>query len=268
MLTKTNMKNLLPGLFIFTILVTLVISCSPDELVPFYSDQTNQPGKVTISGYSALNDSLQISVNDKIIEINKDKKTAFVKKIEKDYDFVYFGSQEKNFSIINKTTKEVLHTYHFNAQKVKDTLSFFAKDNLWIDNISPIKTGVLSKPGNSGYRFIFPNQNVYSKIGYTGNIDGIIRKINGQVLGTVENINKEKFSPFIEFPFSSPPTILMELVKHGTTESYIPGQKVTVIMTMTINKSKLIVLEEKRDANGAFSGVDGILNLTDYFVFK
>jgi hypothetical protein len=39
-------------------------------------------------------------------------------------------------------------------------------------------------------------------------------------------------------------------------------------MTMTINKSKLIVLEEKRDANGAFSGVDGTLNLTDYFVFK
>ncbi|MFC0077714.1 hypothetical protein ACFFLS_11735 [Flavobacterium procerum] len=262
------MKNLLPRLYFFSILITLVISCSSDELLPFYSDETNQPGRVTINGYSALSDSLQISVNDKIIQINKDKKTAFVKKIEKEYDFVYFGSKEKTFSIINKTTKEVLHTYQFNAQKVKDTISFFAKENLWIDNISRIKIGVLSKPGNSGYRFIFPNQNVYSKSGYTGDIDGIIRKINGQVLGTVENINKDKFSPFIEFPFSSPPTILMELVKHGTTESYVPGQKIIVIMTMSINKSKLIVLEEKADTNGAFSGVDGTLNLTDYFVFK
>lgn len=262
------MKNLLPRLFVFSILITLVISCTNDELVPFYSEEINQPGKVTISGYSDLADSLQISVNDKIIEINKDKKTAFVKKIEKDYDFVYYGTQEKTFSIINKKTKEVLHTYNFNAQKVKDTISFFAKENLWIDNISKIKPGVLSKTANSGYRFIFPNKNLYSKSSYTGDIDGIIRKINGQVLGTVQNINKEKFSPFIEFPFSSPPTILMELVKHGTTESYIPGQKVVVIMTMSVNKSKLIVLEEKRDVNGNFTGVDGILNLSDYFVFK
>ena len=262
------MMNLLPKLFVFLILITLVTSCSTDEKLPFYSNETNQPGRVTISGYSALNDSLQVRVNDKIIEINKDKKTAFVKKIEKEYDFVYFGSQGKTISILNKNTKAVLHTYQFNAQKVKDTISFFAKENLWIDNISRIKPGVLSKTANSGYKFIFPNQNVYSKNSYTGNLDGIIRKINGQVLGTVENINKEKFSSFIEFPFSSPPTILMELVKHGTTESYIPGQKVTVIMTMSVNKSKLIVLEEKLDANGNFSGVEGTLNLTDYFVFK
>lgn len=261
-------KNLLSRLFVFLVLIKLVIACTADEMVPFYSNETNQPGKVTISGYSDQADSLQISVNDKIIEISKDKKTAFVKKIEKDYDFVYFGSQEKTISIINKKTKEVLHTYRFNAQKVKDTISFFAKENLWIDNISRIKLGVLSKPGNSGYRFIFPNQNLYAKSDYRGNVDGIIRKINGQVLGTVENINKEKFSSFIEFPFSSPPTVLMELVKHGTTESYVSGQKVIVIMTMSVNKSKLIVLEEKRDVNGAFAGVEGTLSLTDYFVFK
>jgi hypothetical protein len=37
---------------------------------------------------------------------------------------------------------------------------------------------------------------------------------------------------------------------------------------MSNNKSKLIVLDEKADANGAFSSVDGSLNLVDYFVFK
>lgn len=263
-----NMKNKLTRVLIFSIITALFASCTNDNLVPYYGTETNQPGKITINGYSAVADSLQITVNGKVILIGNDKKTAFVKKIEKDYDFVYFGAEGKTVEISNKVTKEVLRTYHFTAEKPKDTLSFFVKENLWIDKISSIKLGVLSKTGNSGYKFIFPNKNKYSKSGYEGNLDGIIRKLNGQVLGVVENINKDQFGSFIEFPFSSPPTILMELVKHGTTESYVPGQKVVVIMTMTNNKSKLIVLEEKSDANGLFSGVDGTLNLADYFVFK
>jgi len=262
------MKNILTRVLILCIITTLFTACSNDNMVPYYGTETNKPGKITISGYSAVNDSLQITANGKLLEIGNDKKNAFVKKIEKNYDFVYFGDEEKTIEITNKITKEVLHTYHFTAQNPKDTISFFAKENLWIDKISSVRLGVLSKTGNSGYKFIFPNQNKYSKSSYQGNLDGIIRKINGQVLGVIENINKEQFSPFIEFTYSSPPTILMELVKHGTTESYIPGQKIIVNMTMTNNKSKLIVLEEKSNANGVFSGVDGTLNLTDYFVFK
>ncbi|WP_228526569.1 MULTISPECIES: hypothetical protein [unclassified Flavobacterium] len=262
------MKNILTSVLIFSLITTLFTSCTNDNLVPYYGAETNQPGKITINGYSAVSDSLQLTINGKVILIGNDKKTAFVKKIDKDYDFVYFGDEGKTVEITNKVTKEILHTYHFTAEKPKDTLSFFAKENLWIDKVSSIRLGVLTKTGNSGYKFIFPNQNKYSKSGYEGNLDGILRKVNGQVLGTIENINKDKFGNFIEFPFSSPPTILMELVKHGTTESYIPGQKITVIMTMTNNKSKLIVLEEKSDANGVFTGVDGTLNLTDYFVFK
>ncbi|KFF02673.1 hypothetical protein B0A68_21770 [Flavobacterium reichenbachii] len=266
--TNINMNTRMLRAVIFLAVINLFASCTNDNMVSYYGEETNQPGKVTINAYSAVNDSLQIISNGKALEIGKDKKTAFTKKIDKEYDFVYYGDQTKTIEITNKVTKEVLHTYHFTAEKVKDTLSFFTKDGIWIDKITSIKTGVLSKPANSGYRFIFPNINKYSKSGYEGNIDGIIRKINGQLLGVAENINKDKFNPFIEFPFSSPPTILMELVKHGTTESYIPGQKIIVIMTMSVNKSKLIVLEEKSDASGIFTGVDGTLNLTDYFVFK
>ncbi len=263
-----NMKHILTRTLIFATLITLFGSCANDELTPLYGNEKDQPGKVVIIGYSALNDSIQITVNGKPVEIGKEKRTAFVKKVEKEYEFVYHGNEEKVFQFTNKTTKELLRSYHFSAKKTKDTLSFYTKENIWLDKVHTLKTGVLSLPGYNGYKFIFPTLNLYSKTGYDGKLDGIIRKINGQVLGVVENINKDQYSAFIEFPFSSPPTIIMELVKHGTTESYVPGKKITVNMTMSINKSKLIVLEEKRDGNGIFSGVDGTLNLTDYFVFK
>lgn len=264
------MKNILTRVLIFSIIIAFLESCTNDELIPYYGTETNLPGKVVITGYSALNDSIQINVNGKLIEIGKekDKKTAFTKKIETEYQFVYFGDKAKTFEITDKVTKKVLHSYNFTAEKTIDTISFFAKENIWIENISAIKPGVLSKTGNTGYKFIFPTQNLYSKSGYEGNLDGILRKINGQTIGKVENINKDQFSSFIEFPYSSPPTILMELVKHGTTESYVPGKKVIVVLTMSVNKSKLIVLDEKTDANGAFATVDGNLNLVDYFVFK
>lgn len=262
------MKNILTRILIFSVILVFFESCTNDHLTPLYSNETTLPGKVVITGYSALNDSIQISVNGKLVPIGKEKKTAFAKKIETEYQFVYYGDQGKTFEVINKVTKQVLHTYNFTAEKPIDTLSFFTKENIWIEHVSAIKPGVLTKTGNSGYKFIFPTQNLYSKSGYEGNLDGILRKINGQTIGVIENINKTQFSSFIEFPYSSPPTVLMELVKHGTTESYIPGQKVIVILTMTNNKSKLIVLDEKADANGAFASVDGSLNLVDYFVFK
>ncbi|MCC9070517.1 hypothetical protein LNQ49_02745 [Flavobacterium sp. F-65] len=262
------MNNIVTRILTFLIIIALLESCANDELTPYYGNETNQPGKVVIIGYSAFNDSLQISVDGKPIEIGKDKKTAFIKKIEKEYEFVYHGKEEKTIKITNKVTKELLRTYHFSSLTPKDTLSFFAKEKLWVDKVTSLKPGILSKQGNNGFKFIFPTQNRYSNSGYEGKLDGIIRKINGQVLGVVENISKDQFSPFIEFPFSSPPTIIMELVKHGTTESYVTGKKITVTLTMSVNKSKLIVLEEKQDANGAFSGVDGNLNLVDYFVFK
>jgi hypothetical protein len=262
------MKNILTRVVIFSIIIAFFTSCANDELTPLYGNETGQPGKVVITGYSALNDSIQINVNGKLVALGINKKTAFTKKIETEYQFVYFGDQGRTFEIINQATKQVLHTNNFTVERPIDTLSFFAKENIWIENISAIKPGVLTKSGNTGYKFIFPTQNVYSKSGYEGNLDGILRKLNGQTIGTIENINKDVFSAFIEFPYSSPPTILMELVKHGTTQSYIPGQKVIVILTMSINKSKLIVLDEKQDANGAFAGIDANLNLVDYFVFK
>lgn len=257
------MDNLVKVVIAFLITTICLSSCTNDNLTPLNQEQ--KAGKVVIKGYNALPDSLQVSLDGKLLVV--DKRDAFVKKIEKTYEFVFYDNSIKTVTIINKKTKQVLHSYTFTTAKPIDTLSFYAKENTWIENVLSQKPGTLSTTKNTGYRFIFPNFNGYAKSSYTGALDAIITKANGQEIGIVQNITKNTFSTFFEFPFSSPPILNIELVKHGTTESYVPGKKVTFQTIMQTNKSKLIVLEEKADANGVFSGVEGTINLTDYFSF-
>lgn len=257
------MDNLVKIVIAFLITTIFLSSCTNDHLTPLNQEQ--KAGKVVIKGYNAMPDSIQVSLDGKLLII--DKHDAFLKKIEKTYEFVFYDNSTKTIEIINKKTKQVLHSYNFTTAKPVDTLSFYAKENIWIENVLSQKPGTLSTTKNTGYRFIFPNINLYAKTNYTGTLDAIITKANGQEIGVIQNITKNSFSAFLEFPFGSPPILNIELVKHGTTESYVPGKKVTFQTIMQTNKSKLIVLEEKADANGVFSGVDGTINLTDYFSF-
>lgn len=258
------MNHTFKKIFFISIITVLLTACSNEELIPYY-DEEQQAGKVVIRGYNALEDSLQITVNGKLLIINE--QTAFVKKIEKDHEFVYYNNEIKNIDVINKATGEILHSYVFTTNAPVDTLSFYHKSGYWIDNVLSFSPGTLSGTNRTGYRFIFPNLNRYSNSGYEGPLDGIIRKTNGQVVGLAEHITKDGFSHFVEFAYGPPPILNMELVKHGTTESYIPGQQVIVQMIMQNNKSRMIVLEEKADESGAFTGVEGTINLVDYFDF-
>jgi hypothetical protein len=263
------MKYSIAKPFFFSVVLAVFGACSSDSLTPLNDQRVQEPGTVVIQGYNDLNDSIQIAVNGKFVEIGKGKNNiAFVKKIEKNYEFVFYENEVKTFVITNKRTNKILGTYQFTTEAPSSSLYFYAKEDLWIDNPSYLKPSTLSQTGRTGFTFIFPSINKYSASGYTGLLDGIItRSNNGQVLGIVENINKKTPSTFVEFPYSTPAAVKMELVKHGTTESYVAGQKVIVSMSMANNKSKLIILEEKQDVNGTFSGVEGVINLADYFSF-
>lgn len=263
------MKYSIAKTFFFSFILAVLGACSSDNLTPLNDQRIQEPGTVVIRGYNALNDSIQIAVNGKFVKIGTEKNnTAFVKKIEKNYEFVFYENEVKTFVITNKRTNQILASYRFTTEAPSSSLYFYAKEDLWIDDPSYLKPGTLSQTGRTGYKFIFPSMNKYSNSGYTGSLDGIITKSNnGQVLGIVENINKNTPSTFVEFLYSTPVAIKMELVKHGTTESYVAGQKVIVSMSMTNNKSKVIVLDEKQDVNGTFSGVEGVINLADYFTF-
>jgi|GEM_PF-348973 len=260
----TTMKNKCTKMFFLTLIYLTVASCSNDALTPVFGGE-QEIGKVVISSYSALEDSLQIVADGKVLEIGT--QDAFKQKIKTEYNFVFYDHKTEKIDIINKKTRETLKSYSFTTDKAIDTISFYVNDGIWIDGMLKNKPGVLSATGRTGYRFIFPTMNRYSNSGYDGPVDAIIKKINGQLLGVAENITKEDFSNYIEFAFAPPPIINVELVKHGTTESYIAGQQVILQMVMQNNKSKLILLNEKANESGTFTGVEGNINVADYFEF-
>lgn len=257
------MRTMFTWLMLLLLLGTVFTGCTNDDLTPVNEEQS--PGKIIIRGYSALQDSIQLIANGKPLAI--DGQNTFKGEITKDYEFVFYNGQPENIEIIDKGNGTILHSYDFPQNNLTDTLSFYVKEGIYIDDVLSFEPGILSANGRTGYRFIFPTLNRYSNSGYDGAIDAIIRKTNGEVLGIAENITKESFSNFIEFDFNAPPILNVELVKHGTTESYIQGQQVIVQMVMQNNRSKLIILNEKANENGEFIGVEGAINLTDYFDF-
>ncbi|WP_163410232.1 hypothetical protein [Flavobacterium ajazii] len=258
------MKNTVKRVLVFLIPVLFFTACVNEDLVPVFQEQ--KAGKIVIRGYNALQDSIQISIDGKPLVINN--KDAFVKKIENDHNFVFYdNSRVKTIDLIHKKTKNILHSYSFTIAKPVDTLAFYIRENIWIDNVLSNKPGILSTTGRVGFRFIFPTFNRYSNSGHTGSVDAIIKKTNGQIIATAENINKDSFNSFLEFTYGAPPIVNVELVKHGTTESYVPGMQVKFQMAIQNNKSKLIVLDEKANEAGIFSGVDANTNLVDFFTF-
>ena len=257
------MKNTYIVLFFVFAFTTLFTGCANEDLTPLYGEQV--AGKVVIRGYSALRDSIQIVANGEPLKIGTT--TTFTDRITKDYEFVFYDNAIENIDVVNKTTGAVIHSYSFTAATPIDTISFYQKESIRIEDVLFFEPGTLSGTGRTGYRFIFPTMNLYSNSGYNGPVDAIIRKTSGQVLATAENITKESFSNFVEFAYAPPPIINVELVKHGTTESYVPGRQVIVQLVMQNNKSRLIVLDEKSSESGAFTGVEGTINLVDYFDF-
>lgn len=250
-------------LIIFIASSLLFIKCTTNSLK--LQNEPQSPGEIIIRGY-AQTDSLQIKANGENLMI--DEEINFINSIEIDYQFVYFNFQPEILEVQFQETGEIIQTYEYSSEQLTDTLSFFYKPGLFIEDVLSFKPGTLSQSGYTGYRFIFPNMNAFSNSGYEGDLDGIIRKITGQELGIVENIGKENFSTFLEFPFGPPPILNMELVKHGTTESYIAGETVKVQLVMRNNKSSLIVLEEVADENGNLLEVKGQINLTDFFDYE
>lgn len=257
------MKKRISTIVLLLVFAVFFTGCNNDDLTLLYEEQS--PGKIIIRGYSALQDSIQLIADGEPLKIGA--QNTFKGEITKDYEFVFYNHQPKNIDVINKFTGDVLHTYSFATGSTTDTLSFYTREGIWIDNVLSFQPGTLSGTGRTGYRFIFPTLNRYSNSGYDGPIDAIIKKTNGQVLGIAENITKETFSNFVEFAFTPPPILNVELVKHGTTESYITGQQVIIQIVMQNNRSRLVVLDEKANEQGTFTGVEGTINLVDYFDF-
>lgn len=255
-------RSILVKTVFFVMAVLCFLSCEDHELLPYYP--TQDVGKITIIGYAA--DSIHIKANGEPL-LFEDKK-VFVEDINELYEFVSYDNKDEVLDIFDYQTNLKVHTYNYTNAVPLDTLSFFYIKNYFIDNVLSHRQGKLSQNNYTGFKFIFPNMGQYSESSYDGPLDAIIRGVNGQVLAVAENITKDSFSSFAQYLFTPPPVIRVELVKHGTTQSYVEGKQIIVEMVMQKNKSKMIVLEETKDDNNTFKGVTGSIDLTEYFDFQ
>ncbi len=229
-------------------------------------------GTITFTTYAAEGDTLQIVYNDSAY-------ATYTMKNSLEYDFIKYYEKESDldFYIINKSTTDTIHTYSFSFiddddQSADGIVSFYYKSNgIFIDSTSFISAGVLSDTKNDfGVRFMFPNMNYYSNSSYEGTVDVIISDNGtGDEIDTVEDVSTDAFSDFVEFPYSSATSGLVDLqiVKHGTSESYLDDGSDVIIEAWKITQaaSKLFLIEETADDNGNFSGVESTLSLTTIF---
>ncbi len=270
---KINLKIVL-GLC----MVLSIISCENDDLKE-ENYLSSRPGKLFIEGY-AKNDTIQVTVDDVLItDINGDKiNTEFTKKVSIETSFIYQNTSKtvKFFSYFGKKRTE-LKSFRLNPPEDQpqfgdnieneNIMTFFAAPGIFIDNVYQYNPGVFSDASidQVGFKFIFPAMNYISKSDYKGKLDAIITSFRGTELGVVENIGADSFSDFIEFPFTAPPFVFIELVKHGTKESYIPGETVKIRKAIKKNTSGLIVLNEEGNEDGSFKEVKATIDLTEYF---
>lgn len=243
-------------------------SCNNDSLIP--QDELQSPGEVAIRGYTQTDTLYIVGGMTDTLEVNSNKK--FIGDIETSYQFVYYNRASENVSIVSQTG-EVLKSYNFGSEQETGAFSFFYKPGIWIDNVLNVEPGTLSEENHAGLKLLFPNINIYSDSGYTGTVDAILSRFpSGEHIATIEDVGSENFSSFIEFPISTYPgapvipVITLELVKHGTTESYLPGnESLTTLVSIEPGDSQLLIIEEGVDQTGQFDGIHAFVDLTRIF---
>lgn len=251
------------------------IACSNTDL-----EEQTLPllGKVTVEGF-ALDISVQVKEDGTLLqEAGSSENTEFTEDVILNFEFTHTNQPKiiellsyqddkqtslKNYSI--DPPEEAQTELGENAFSTFDKITFFLTPDMLLDDVFQHSPGVLTNPDNVGYKFMFPTINRISKSGYEGTLDAIITSFRGQELGVVENINTETFSNFIELPYGAPPFIYIELVKHGTTESYISGETIKIRKIIKKNTSGLIVLNEVANDDGSFKEVSTSIDLTTYF---
>lgn len=243
-------------------------SCEKDLLTP--QDELQSPGEVIIKGYAQTDTLYIVGGGTDTLEVNGNKK--LIGGIEANHRFVYFNRTSEHVSIIKKTG-EGLKSYDLGPGQKSEIFSFFHKPGIWLDDVLEAQPGTLSQENHAGLKLIFPNMNTHSNSGYQGGVDAVLSRFpSGEHIATIENVGDKSFSSFVEFAFSidpgSPviPVITLELVKHGTTESYLPGNEpLTTLISIQPGDSKLVLIEEGVDLTGAFDGIHAFVDLTQLF---
>lgn len=242
----------------FIVLLSLS-ACTDDELQSY--DVGQKPAEINIKGFSNP-DVLQLRLNGEPVSIGGN--TSYTNNITTQLKFVLDKGETNKLGIYNNNTGAEIKTFNINYDNVEQykTLNFFNLPGIFLQ-ASAVKPTV--NLGKVGYVFIFPNIGEFSGSSLEG-VKGILKRDNGTVLATFEEIGKKSFTTvqvYNNFNTSAP--VYLDLYKPGTTEPYTTSNPIKVTLKQVyINNDRvnMIVLQEKQE-NGTWT-VKGDIDVADY----
>lgn len=239
------------------LLALLVVATSCESELTNEFDVAQKPAKVNIKGFSTP-DAIEIRLDGKPVIINEN--TFYTQKIETTLNFVLDKGEKNPLAIYNHETGTQIAIYEITYDNSADY------ENFYFFNLPDIFLEVYAvKPtinlGKVGFKFLFANLGEFSGT-QLESVKGVLKRENGAVLATFENIGKDDFSEFKIYNFfSNTAPVFLELYKPGTTEPYTGASpiKVQIIQTYGVN---MIVLQEKQE-NGTVV-IKGDIDIADY----
>lgn len=237
-------------------LLMLAISSCENELTKEF-DVAQKAGTVNIKGFSTPG-AVELRFNNEPVLINGS--SFYSDNIETTLRFVVDKGESDVLSIYDNETGNERAKYEITYDNIADykDFYFFNLPDIFLE-VYAVKPPV--NLGKVGFVFLFPNLGEYS--GYDlENVKGVLKKENGTVLATFENIGKDDFSELKVYSFfSNTAPVFLELYKPGTTEPYIGTTPIQVQIIQTIG-ANMIVLQEKLE-NGMVV-IKGDIDVADY----
>lgn len=239
------------------LLALLVVATSCESELTNEFDVAQKPAKVSIKGFSAP-DAVEIRLNGKPVIINS--KSYYTQNIQTTLNFVLDKGEKNPLNIYNHETGAPIASYEITYDNLADykDFYFFNLPGIFLE-VYAVKPTI--NLGKVGFEFLFPNLGEFSG-SELETVKGVLKRENGVVLATFENIGKDNFSEFKTYNFfSTTAPVFLELYKPGTTDPYTGTNpiKVKIIQTYGVN---MIVLQEKLE-NGSVV-IKGDIDIADY----
>lgn len=239
------------------LIAMLVVATSCDSELTNEFDVVQKPAKVNVKGFSTP-DEIEIRLDGKPVII-KDK-NFYSQNIETTLNFVLDKGEKNPLTIYNHKTGQQIVSYEitYNNSADYENFNFFNLPDIFLE-VYAVKPSI--NLGKVGFKFLFANLGEFSGTKLES-VKGILKRENGAVLATFENIGKDDFSEFKTYNFfSTTAPVFLELYKPGTTEPYTGTNplQVQIIQTYGVN---MIVLQEKQE-NGKVV-VKGDIDIADY----
>jgi hypothetical protein len=208
-------------------LMVVVTSCESKLTDEF--DVAQKPAIVNIKGFSTP-DAVQLRLNNEPVLI--DGNSSYAENIETTLRFVIDQREVNVLGIYDSATGNEKAKYEITYDNIADyeNIHFFNLPDIFLV-VDAVKPNV--NLGKVGFVFLFPNQGEFSGT-ELDSVKGVLKRENGTVLTTFENIGKDNFSELRVYNFfSNTAPVFLELYKPGTTEPYTGATPINVQIIQT-----------------------------------